>query len=81
MRKLIALTLAAVGLLSIGAHAQDTGHLVAHFQSLQTALADVGQDLSTVIPAMQKQIQDDEAQKATLIEWLKQAQAESAAKK
>jgi hypothetical protein len=62
------------------AHAQsgpDIPALVAHFRAMQTASSDVALGLDAVL----KQLQDDEAQKATLIEWLKQAQAEAAAKK
>jgi hypothetical protein len=74
--------MALMGLSAVSsvASARDVSSLSAHWQATVTLMGDVGQEMAEVIGGLQKQAQDDEAQKATLIEWLKAAQAEAAAK-
>lgn len=56
---------------------QEETALITHFQDLQQSL----QVMLRIEQVLRKTVEDDEAQKQTLIDWLKASQAETAAAK
>jgi hypothetical protein len=59
----------------------DVQTMVQLLGAMQNAVNHLGGELDTLEAVVQKQLADDEAQKATLIEWLKSAQGEANSKK
>jgi hypothetical protein len=63
--------------LGVPSDLQTMGQLLA---AMQNAVNHLGGELDTLEAVVQKQLADDEAQKATLIEWLKKSQEEAGSK-